>query len=50
MNANTDFQLEIGLLFLVDSLAKIEIHIEAEYQIDIEKQTEEVEKIVKDNN
>jgi len=50
MNDNPGFQLEIGLLFLIDSLAKIEIHIEAENQTDIEKQNEEIKKIVRDNN
>jgi hypothetical protein len=50
MNANKEYQLEIGLLFLVDSLAKTECHIEAESQEDVERQTEDIEKIVRENN
>ncbi len=50
MNDNTEFQLEIGLLFLVDSLAKTECHIEANNQEDIKRQNENIEKIIRENN
>lgn len=50
MNANTEYQLEIGLLFLIDSLAKTEYHIEAESIEDVERQADSIEKIVANNN
>jgi len=50
MKTNREYQLEIGLLFLADSLAKTEYHIEAESKEEVEKQAEGIEKIVRENN
>lgn len=45
---NPDFNLEIGLLFLSDSLAKTDIQIDAESDDEIEAKTEEVQAIMQE--
>lgn len=45
-----EFNVEIGILYLCDSLAKTDVRIHAESDAKIEEQTEKIEQIIKERN
>lgn len=45
-----EFKVEIGILFLCDSLAKTDVRIDAETDEEIEKQTQQIERIIQERN
>lgn len=47
---NKSFALEVGLLFMADTWAKTEVHIDAESDECLERQHEKIVKLVKENN
>ena len=45
-----EYNVEIGILYLCDSLAKTNVRIDAESDEEIEEQTEKIEQIIKERN